>query len=195
MDQYSQDFNMSSSGSLPSFSIPNASTQASSFNSYQTPYNSSEYIHVSRIEEIMIKSFENIADRVVERVELAVEKHINHVLTAMSQNTNVPVSLDSSLTSDISHRNARTSLDQIYTPEIISRIKNDPNYHGPRSVGKTKHIVNRITDEVVTLGVKSQILMASRDYLTTNNDPLMLSGDEEEIQRDLGDRYEATCRI
>ncbi|KAI8095485.1 hypothetical protein BDF21DRAFT_405971 [Thamnidium elegans] len=53
MDQYSQDFNMGSSGSLPSFSIPNASTQASSFNSYQTPYNSSEYVHVSRIEEIL----------------------------------------------------------------------------------------------------------------------------------------------
>ncbi|KAG2232719.1 hypothetical protein INT48_000076 [Thamnidium elegans] len=100
MDQYFQDiptlqdFNMGSSGTLSSFSIPSASTQ-SSFNSYQAPYNSSEYIHISRVEEIVIKYLESIDERVVERiveraVERAVEKLINRILTATSENVNVP---------------------------------------------------------------------------------------------------------
>lgn len=40
--------------------------------------------------------------------------------------------------------------------------------------------------------MRSQILIALRNYLTANNASLMLSGTEKGIQRDLGNRYEAT---
>ncbi|KAI8077624.1 hypothetical protein BDF21DRAFT_464075 [Thamnidium elegans] len=198
MDQYSQDlsiiqdFNMGSSGSLPSFSIPNASTQASSFNSYQTPYNSSEYVHVSRIEEILIKSVESIVDRVV-------EKHTNRILAATSEIANVPAPLDLSttlntLSSDCntSLQKVRSSLDKIFSSDVIQRIKNDPNYHGIRCVAKTSSIVSETTGMVVNLTMKSKILKASKEYLIAVNDPIMAGTDEDEIQRELGDRYEAT---
>ncbi|KAG2228945.1 hypothetical protein INT48_005323 [Thamnidium elegans] len=179
MDQYSQDlsiiqdFNMGSSGSLPSFSIPNTSTQASSFNSYQTPYNSSEYVHVSRIEEILIKSVESIVDRVV-------EKHTNRLLAATSEIANVPAPLDLSTTlntlfsdCNTSLQKVRSSLDKIFSSDVIQHIKNDSNYHGIRCVGKTSSIdVKRV--------------------LIAVNDPIMTGTDEDEIQRELGDRYEAT---
>lgn len=96
MDQYSQDFSMlpnfnvnSSNGSVPSFSIPGISSQSSAFNQY----NPSDYVHVSQIQEIVIKSFESVVERVVERV---VEKHIDRVLVALKENPSAPVSLNRS---------------------------------------------------------------------------------------------------
>ncbi|KAI8094316.1 hypothetical protein BDF21DRAFT_91901 [Thamnidium elegans] len=117
----------------------------------------------------------------------------------MSENANVPAPLNLSttlnaLSSDCntSLQKVRSSLDKIFSSDVIQRIKNDPNYHGIRCVAKTSSIINETTGMVVNLTMKSKILKASKEYLTAVNDPIMTGTDEAEIQRELGDRYEAT---